>query len=569
LFFLLIFSGWLSATWGRDLSSSAQWHNLLHYQKSLTGFKSEADGRNFFLAKDGKTNPKAELEATVVALNDVTGIYGKIKAHSACVYPARKLFLEKNGYHFPKQNCEEYEHWRKGLPVTTVSLVFATAYPNNPASMFGHTFLRLNGPGEGNTLLDYVVNFAATTGEAGGVEFALLGVFGGYEGHYSIAPYFIKVNEYNHGEARDLWEYPMNLGPEAIDMLLAHLWEMEASSFFDYYFFDENCSWQILRLLEASNPKLKLSSQAPFYIIPSDTVRILKKEKLLQEPVFRPSLRKTYISLPEPKTPTQKLDKKLLYFRIRERTRKITPEQKEEYHRDLLLRSQDKTPGEKIDVRPGINRPDLGHGLRRASFTQGDGFQRVSYRLAQHDLLDQDLGHEPWSTLDVLRFTPEMRSGKVFLREATLVDVVSLNAWDGIKYEPSWFLKVGAENPLEFNCTKCLTGVFRGGLGQTVKALGDNFVTAVFISTRGYGFRPEVPGISFGMGLRGVVGFQYEKFKALLDFEKVWGSFKALPFQKEFSLSYSLMDDWALRASVIDLDGKKNLISGLSLLYYY
>ena len=41
------------------------WLLLGHYKKSLTGYKSLIDGEDFFLAPNGKKDPKAELEATI------------------------------------------------------------------------------------------------------------------------------------------------------------------------------------------------------------------------------------------------------------------------------------------------------------------------------------------------------------------------------------------------------------------------------------------------------------------------------------------------------------------------
>ena len=92
----LILSGWLQVAQANDLANSKAWLNLLHYQKTLTGFKSEADGAGFFLSSSGKTDPHKELNASVAALSDATKLYGKLQAPAACIYPARKKFLEKN-----------------------------------------------------------------------------------------------------------------------------------------------------------------------------------------------------------------------------------------------------------------------------------------------------------------------------------------------------------------------------------------------------------------------------------------------------------------------------------------
>src|SRR5690348_15259365 len=51
------------------LADDRYWHLLLHYRKNLfEGSTSEADDPGFFLAPDGKTNPQAELTATLTQL---------------------------------------------------------------------------------------------------------------------------------------------------------------------------------------------------------------------------------------------------------------------------------------------------------------------------------------------------------------------------------------------------------------------------------------------------------------------------------------------------------------------
>jgi len=555
IFFLGLFQ---AARANNDFSNSSAWLNLLHYQKTLTGFKSEADGKGFFFSPNGKFSPSEELAASIKALTQVP--------LNACKFPARRKLLEKQGHTFPQVSCPDYENWRKGLPISHLSIIFATAYPNNPASMFGHTFLRLNGPGEGRDLLDYAVNFAATTGTAGGVEFAVFGVFGGYQGHYSLAPYFIKVNEYNHGEARDLWEYPLKLSPEAIDMLLAHLWEIESTTYFDYYFFDENCSWQILRMIEAADPTIKLTRDSSFYVIPGDTIQIFSQNGLLAKPKFRSSLRRQYRAMRNAKTPKEKIDKKLLYYRLKDRVGKNNPEAKKDYHNTLIKRAQDSTPVYAPPIPEAYNRPDLGHGLRRVTFTQGDGFRRLGLKLAQHDLLDNDKGHEPWSALDVLRISAEERGDKIFLRDLTVVDVTSLHAWDGLDFEPSWYLKVSAQRPREFNCEKCFIGTLNVGLGQTLN-FSDHIITALFLGSRFYGQGEKHAGINAGMTLRSLIGASYENWKVLLDLERVWGIGYDEIYLGELSLSWSLSLSWAIKAHGAKFYGKDE--TGLTLLYYY
>lgn len=536
---------------------SKAWLNLIHYQKSFSGYKSEIDGAGFFLSSDGKTNPKKEFEATLIALNDTTKLYGHLKQPAACIFVSRKLWLESIGHRFPKVECREYENWRKALPVSKVHLVFASAYPNNPASMFGHTFLRLSGSGEGNDLLDYIINFAATTDQDGGIEFALFGVFGGYEGHYSLAPYFIKVNEYNHVEARDLWEYPLTLSASAIDRLLAHLWEIEATTYFDYYFFDENCSWQIIRLLEAADENLNLSEQLPFYIVPAQTVRVLNDHQLLGEPIFRSSLWRLYEAYPE-----ESDEKKLLYYRIKERIGKLDEKEKATYHTLLTNKAKSKKVEETPKVAIPENRPDFGHGLGRIGASVGDGYYRLTHRFVLHDLLDQDVGHEKWSQLEALETVIEY-DDRIFLREFNLVDVISLHDNSDWGFEPSWFLKVGLQTPQEFKCTRCLTAAFLGGLGQTVFFSNKTFFLSAHAALRAYGHSPDGASQWLGAGARVMGGYNYEKFKALIDVQKYWSPQFHSEVEARFSLSYGTSKDTSVRGLVAEDRAE------LSFYYYY
>ena len=48
------------------LASEREWHLLLHYRKNLFGgHTSEQDDLGFFMSPDGKTDPQAELDATL------------------------------------------------------------------------------------------------------------------------------------------------------------------------------------------------------------------------------------------------------------------------------------------------------------------------------------------------------------------------------------------------------------------------------------------------------------------------------------------------------------------------
>ena len=190
----------------RGLAGARDWRLLLHYRPTLFGgWKSEAAGTPFFLSGPvGPGDPEAELEASLRAFL-APGPAGD--AHPQCRLPARWDWLKRalgvDPLRVHEQRCPAFETWRTGISAQSVTLVYATAYLNSPASMYGHTFLRLSrSTGEGNPLLDYIVNFAADVDTENGFVYAVKGVTGMFPGHFYVMPYYVKVQEYSNIDCR-------------------------------------------------------------------------------------------------------------------------------------------------------------------------------------------------------------------------------------------------------------------------------------------------------------------------------------------------------------------------------
>lgn len=54
--------------------------------------------------------------------------------------------------------------------------------------------------------------------------------------------------------------------------MIAHAWEIRDRNF-DYYFFDENCAYRLLALIDIARPGTDLLGEVSTHAIPSDTVR--------------------------------------------------------------------------------------------------------------------------------------------------------------------------------------------------------------------------------------------------------------------------------------------------------
>ena len=115
-----------------EVALSPEWLALVHYRpKMFGGYKSSIDSDNFFVAQDGKTNPKAELKATIELFKK-----GEDK-DKICLFQARYLFLKNNKLiNEINAECEEYNQFKNDLNPLGVTLLFTDAYMNNPSSLF-------------------------------------------------------------------------------------------------------------------------------------------------------------------------------------------------------------------------------------------------------------------------------------------------------------------------------------------------------------------------------------------------------------------------------------------------
>ncbi len=282
------------------LWNDPKWIRLGHYEKTLFGLRSSFRGP-LFIHPEGYNSPEAELIETLQAfLSDSKVLTEKFGRHPQCQFLARRtwLFEKLNVNKSEILNCAEREEWIKKLGATSVSLIFASADLGNPASGFGHTFLKLINPqnAKNKDLLDYGVNYAADGDQSEGFFYAFKGLFGMYSGRFTMLPFHQKIREYINLEGRDIWEYGLTMNSAEVDELIAHLLELDGSVS-PYYFFSNNCSYQLLLALDAVKPELELSREHTLWVNPIDTVKTLnRKLNLISVRNYKPSLKTAYLS---------------------------------------------------------------------------------------------------------------------------------------------------------------------------------------------------------------------------------------------------------------------------------
>ncbi|WP_374076810.1 DUF4105 domain-containing protein [Bdellovibrio bacteriovorus] len=457
----------------KNLSQNPQWLKLGHYRKNLfDGYHSPMLG-NFFVFENGATDPQEELLKTIELL-----FYNKeIAPKYQCRYLARTSWLKKVLALDPADliACPERDQWKTQLGAQEVYIIFAASDLSSAGSSFGHTFLRVHNPKNTRELelLDYGINYAAVTGKDSGAIYALKGLFGFYPGAYSMLPYYQKIREYTNLEGRNLWEYRLDLSPEQVTFLIDHLLELEGS-YAPYYFADDNCSQQILELIEVAKPELNISSSFHDMTIPLDTVKALKKENMLIGEKLRLSLqsewqtRFTNLNFSEKEALKEIIHKKntneLQKLSVKEKAKTLEAtlsylaikeyreqkELKEEKYPLLVSRAQLGAQTEPLQVPPPRS-PLLSHGSSAFYFGYGkwdeNEFYRFKFRRTFHDLLSDDSGLSPFSHLEVLSadFRYYSESQNLDLYRALLVKILSTAPVTELETPMTWKLEVGTE----------------------------------------------------------------------------------------------------------------------------
>lgn len=268
-----------------QMAYSPQWLKLLHYhQDTIQNYVGLVENAEFYLDKKaGQYNPQSELMATIEAFNNPNN-------KAKCMFPARFNLLKERGFVAGDlQDCDKYRQFMEDVKPDGITLLFTNAYMNNPASLFGHTLIRIDTKRKGTQMLAHGSNFGANSGTEYGFLFAFKGLFGGYDGVYSIMPYWEIINTYNNIENRDIWEYKLNLSQEEQIKFVNHLYEMHIAKI-RYYFLRKNCSYMILELLEAVKPELNITKEYKAWVIPLDTLKTVKNiPNLISQINYRPA----------------------------------------------------------------------------------------------------------------------------------------------------------------------------------------------------------------------------------------------------------------------------------------
>ena len=518
-----------------------EWRNLVHYDKkgSSDELLSQVDDARFFNAIDGKHNPKTELLKTIDAFFNLSSSNDE---HAQCKFVARLDWLKNklniNESKLPSVACIQYNQWRTLVPDEQVTLVFPAYHLNSPSSMFGHTLLRLD-PAPNKKSSDWLsmaVNFGANVREGdNSLFYAFRGLSGGYPGFFIVAPYFKKIKEYNRKEKRDIWEYPLNLTAQETKRIVSHLWELKEIEF-DYYFFDENCSYRLLELLEIARPSIELTNDFELTAIPIDTIRSIERAGLIEGTHYRPSQvtilehlieeipennisyvekisqnpklinNKDFASLPD--SDREKIIN-VAYKYLRFKQTRAVRDSVSARNSHALLKALNEFPIQKSNPPPvPLSRPENSHDSKRASISIGEEnsqkYSEAAFRFSFHSLEDNEHGFLQGAQINMGNIVVrDSENDSAKLQRFDVIDIFSLSNRTQLFKPLSWKIYTGLERQLTGGQQRLVAHV-TGGAGGAYKPFENNLIYGLLIGRleRNRGFDDDITpalGLSTGM----------------------------------------------------------------------
>ena len=449
------------------LYNNSYWRTLLHYKPAVfSRYKSLVDDPKFFFAKNGKTNPKAELNATIKAFFEPAPSEAAKTKHPIERFPGRYKWLceklELSAGDFPYNGDIAFQNVLKQINPGDIYLVFPSCYLKRPASVFGHTFLLIETKDKPR-LTANSINYGAVTKITGGPLYAILGFFGGFKGYYGFETYYEKIKQYSDIDMRDIWEYRLTFTDEEKEKMLLHSFDL-SGIYSRYYFTSENCSYNLLFLIEAARPSTHATDKLFGIVEPLETVKLAYKLGLTEETNYRPSSyskveigkknlslkqqkyikevcmgKKTVQDFPFSELPVEKQvqiwNTASDYLSSLLNNKKITSAEYRSRFISVLSarRKLGKIEEEAIKTPES---PEKAHGSKKIALTGGNdangGFCGAEFRLCSHEQLESPAGYSENSEVSFIN--AEVRYNPVkndfYLNKATLFSILSLPASD-------------------------------------------------------------------------------------------------------------------------------------------
>lgn len=474
------------------------WLKIMHYEGKRGSYENRVTNKDFFFTDIDSNEPIREYRRQFEFFSKKTFTDTDIK--TICKFPMRsKYFSRKLKRPISLAKCKDFIEWKILLDFSHIKFVYASSFPNNPASMFGHTFIVLSKNNEKMNLDSIAISYMARAEQQdAGPIYMYKGLTGGYRGYYEISRFYDVLKLYQKQEDRNLWYFDLDVSKEQKENLISLLWEAKSSLYKPYLFFDKNCSYELLSLLYAADMIDDFRGEFGIFTMPLETYKKLaaRLTKKTEEKVLISNLnnierqiasmsknkkRRLYASMGDPKEYLEDID--IVDMNIQIQHRKVI--------KNSLWMSKDfSTLSNLLVYRAGVKdvsnidreynvaareqlSPLSSNSIHRilvgSHFSTSGGILELAYRSGVRDFLDQRFFYDNESSVEFFNTSifiqPEDR--KVKLNRFTFMDVTSIEPISRLSPMPSWSLGLNgqATNQYDFSCDNCYESNLYGGVG--------------------------------------------------------------------------------------------------------
>lgn len=604
-----------------QLSQSPKWKKLLLLKSDSAdkdgSYQSYVTSDNFYLDITNKNNksfnPLNELQSTISAffLSEIDPTTSKETVHAQCLFPARlmliKAKLDLTSYgNLPEINCTDYQSWQKSLSANSISVVFASGYMSNPASMYGHLFLKINSDLQNKSeLLNNSLNYGAIVpNDENPVVYVMRGIFGGYKAAFSDQQFYMHNHNYGEVELRDMWEYKLGISPQDTRFITAHIWEL-LNNRFDYYFIDENCAYHIAKLLELVLEQPLIESNS-LWVIPSSVAKqldtsIYKGHPLTKNIEFLPSresiLHDIYRDLPDElkhhsqlmidnhfdfnaahfqslnaEQKAQVIEALFQYIHVIEQkgTDKLVTKP---IRRKLALARLTLPKGKAIHSSTVTDKKAPHLGMKPSKFSSGVLHSQSSrdyilagFRMTYFDDVSTSEGRAKFSNLEMIDIEIIANKDKLKLYRFDIVDIDSLylpaTPWTNDS-AAAWSVRLGYEQ-LNNSCFDCGVYFAEGDYGLSM-LLSSDYLAYAMLGAKAFAGEDSDVHISAKLGLIGElssvikVKLEAKQWQDIRFEDELWTTYRG-------EVNYHFAPNWEFRAY---LDHNRETVAAIKVNYFW
>lgn len=496
------------------------WLKLLVYENG----RSHVTSSQFFLDRQGRIDPKAELIATLEAFAEPQQEMTPDN-HPQCRFAGRyawlKTQLDFNQLGVIERPCPAFQAFSQEQQIESISMVFASGFLGNPASYYGHLLIKLNSArSDIADLQNTAINFGADVPlNENMAAYIIKGIIGGYDSAFTQQQYFLHANNYGESELRDLWEYELDLDKASLGLVLGHIWELLEIDY-QYFFFNRNCAFHMGQLLELILQN-KITDASRLWAIPQAVMQNLAKASINEKPLikqikYHPSRQSrlyhrfamlsheqqlklsAMVHAPEQLSTAQLsdfnveqqqqiIDTLIDYFQFLRKAEDGDADPNNTYYKNALLLRYQLPPGRINSDFASVQRPHLGRKPSLAAIqfvhaSNAENFTKLQIRPAYYDSLDAQEGHVRYSALSMGEVSIGFTSQKVFIKELSLLKIESVRAnLTGLPGDQnhSWYIDIGSTQT-QLSCSNCSAVKVSSGIGYAFQS-SPNFNMSGFI----------------------------------------------------------------------------------------